>query len=159
MQGGPGVKEASTAALATNDPKALALFIANRQYAARNDDERVAASKLVNAGGPEVQAAAKIALSGPADELHDFLQVGRYMADRKDRLAATHNAQVQRLIAEASGIAATARQNSRLTAKAAADAHRAATDAKKAADQAANSAHQAQGYAHDADTAATSAEN
>ncbi|MGN5381062.1 ALF repeat-containing protein [Streptomyces lasalocidi] len=145
--------------MATNDPKTLAAFIATGQYSARSDDERVTASKLVNDGGPEVKAAAKIALASPADQLEAFLNVGQYMADRKDKLADTHNAQMQRLIAEASGIAATARKNSWLAAKAAADAHKASTDAQNAANQAANSAHEAQGYAHDADVAATSAEN
>ncbi|MDF3289307.1 hypothetical protein [Streptomyces silvisoli] len=76
-----------------------------------------------------------------------------------DQLAATHSAQMKGLIAQASVIAAKARQNSWLAAKAAADAHKSATDAQKAATQAANSAKQAQGYAHDADVAATSAEN
>ncbi|MER6573695.1 aspartate 1-decarboxylase [Streptomyces sp. NPDC001093] len=32
--------------------------------------------QLVNEGGPEVQAAAKITLPGPADQLREFLQVG-----------------------------------------------------------------------------------
>ncbi|WP_328322977.1 MULTISPECIES: ALF repeat-containing protein [unclassified Streptomyces] len=90
--------------------KALASFLATGQYSARNVDEKAEASKLVNDGGPEVQAAAKMALSGPAGVLHDFIEVGPYMADRKDQLAATHVAQVTSLVAKADAISATARQ-------------------------------------------------
>ncbi|MFI1159522.1 ALF repeat-containing protein [Streptomyces sioyaensis] len=92
----------------------------NGQYAALNSDEQVIASTLVNNGGPEMKAAAKIALAGSADEVHEFVQVGQYMADRKDKLASTHIAQMQRLIAEASGVAAKARHNSWKAAEAAA---------------------------------------
>ncbi|MFI9275279.1 ALF repeat-containing protein [Kitasatospora sp. NPDC052896] len=131
--GGPGVKEASRAALASNDPKAMAAFLVSGQYGALVDDDRVTASKLVNTGGPEVQAAAKVALAGPADELHEFVQVGQYMADRKDQLTATHTAQMQRLIADTSGVAATARQKSWTAAKSTADANKAADEANRAA--------------------------
>ncbi|MFG2287941.1 ALF repeat-containing protein [Streptomyces sp. NPDC048595] len=82
--GGPGVKEASKAALANGKGKVLAAFVSNGQYAALNTDEQVIASKLVNDGGPEMKAAAKIAFADSADELHDFVQVGQYMADHKD---------------------------------------------------------------------------
>ncbi|MGW3275999.1 polymorphic toxin-type HINT domain-containing protein, partial [Streptomyces kronopolitis] len=156
--GGPGVKEASKVALADGKGKVLAAFISNGQYAALNTDEQVIASKRVNDGGPEVKAAAKIALAGPADELHEFVQVGQYMADRKDNLASTHIAQMQRLIAEASGVAAKARQNSWKAAEAAAKASDAKDEAAKAADGAKKSANLAKQYADDADKAATSAE-
>ncbi|MGW3275909.1 polymorphic toxin-type HINT domain-containing protein, partial [Streptomyces kronopolitis] len=157
--GGPGVKEASKVALANGKGKVLAAFISNGQYAALNTDEQVIASKRVNDGGPEMKAAAKIALAGSADELHEFVQVGQYMADRKDKLASTHIAQMQRLNAEASGIAAKARQNSWKAAEAAAKAGDAKDEAAKAADGAKKSANLARKYAADADKAATSAEN
>ncbi|GAA3035895.1 hypothetical protein GCM10020000_11780 [Streptomyces olivoverticillatus] len=57
------MKEASKVALASKDAKIMANFINNGQYTARLDDEQVLASRLVNDGGPEVQAAAKIALA------------------------------------------------------------------------------------------------
>ncbi|MGW7575676.1 polymorphic toxin-type HINT domain-containing protein [Streptomyces sp. NPDC054765] len=157
--GGPGVKEASKVALANGKGKVLAAFISNGQYAALNSDEQVIASKRVNDGGPEMKAAAKIALAGSADELHEFIQVGQYMADRKDHLASTHIAQMQRLTAEASGVAAKARHNSWKAAEAAAKAGDAKDEAAKAADGAKKSANLAKQYADDADKAATSAEN
>ncbi|MEV6954623.1 ALF repeat-containing protein [Streptomyces sp. NPDC051183] len=103
------------------------------QYSARNSDEQVIASLLVNTGGPEVKAAAKIALAGPADQLHDFIAVGQFMADRKDKLAEHHKNQVDRLIAEASGIAAKANKNRWRAAEAAAKAAAAKAEADIAA--------------------------
>ncbi|MFI1163382.1 polymorphic toxin-type HINT domain-containing protein [Streptomyces sp. NPDC020801] len=156
---GPAVKDASKAALADGSPNAMRQFLNGGQYQARNQDERVLASKLVNDGGPEVQAAAKIALTGPADQLHDFIQVGQYMADRKDKLAQTHTAQMQRLLNEADGIAASARKDSWLAAKAAATAKNAKDEANKAAAQAQKSADQAGKYAADAKKSADQAQD
>ncbi|MCW7946550.1 hypothetical protein AAW14_32375 [Streptomyces hygroscopicus] len=116
------------------------------------------ASKLVNDGGPEVQAAAKIALTGPADQLHEFLEVGQYMADRKDKLAQAHTAQMQRLLDEADGIAASARKDSWLAAKAAATAKNAKDEANKAAAEAQKSTDQAGKYAADAKKSAAQAQ-
>ncbi|MGV9994222.1 ALF repeat-containing protein [Streptomyces sp. NPDC003374] len=156
--GGPAVKEASKAALADGSPKAMREFLNGGQYQARNQDERVQASKLVNDGGPETQAAAKIALSGPADQLHAFIEVGQYMADRKDKLARTHAAQMQRLLDEADGIAASARKDSWLAAKAAATAKNAKDEANKAAAEAKKNADQAGKYADDAKKSADQAQ-
>ncbi|GGX60292.1 hypothetical protein GCM10010510_00670 [Streptomyces anandii JCM 4720] len=153
------MKEASKAALADGSPKAMREFLNGGQYQARNQDERVEASKLVNDGGPEVKAAAKIALSGPADQLHEFLQVGQYMADRKDKLADTHAAQMQRLLNEADGAAASARKDSWLAAKAAATAKNAKDDANKAAAEAKKNADQANQYASDAKKSADQAQD
>ncbi|MEV6674799.1 ALF repeat-containing protein [Streptomyces sp. NPDC051162] len=75
---------------------------------------------MVNDGGPEVKAAAKVALFGPVDQLHSFIQVGQYVADRKDQLAAVHVAQLQLLIDQGSKIAAKAQENRWIAAKAAA---------------------------------------
>ncbi|MEU6960357.1 polymorphic toxin-type HINT domain-containing protein [Streptomyces chrestomyceticus] len=156
--GGPGVKEASKAALKDGRGKVLAAFIATGQYAAQHSDEEVAASKLVNTGGPEVKAAAKVALAGAAEEVHDFVQLGQYMADRKDQLAATHIAQVQHLVAEASVVAAEAQRNRWIAAGAAAKANNASDQAAKAADEAKKNAKLADGYRIDAGKAADSAE-
>lgn len=156
--GGPGVQEKAEAALADGSAQALLAFLNSGQYEARTADERVTASQLVNTGGPEVQATAKIALTGPANELHDFVQAGQYTADRKDQLAYTHIAQVQRLIAEGGIIAAQAQQNRWLAAKAAAEANQAAAEANAAATEAQKSANQAAQYAVEADKSADSAE-
>ncbi|MGV4926536.1 polymorphic toxin-type HINT domain-containing protein [Streptomyces sp. HJ7] len=156
--GGPGVKEASKAALADGSGKALVAFLNSGQYVARNSDESVIASQLVNDRGPEVKAAAKIALAGPADQLHNFVQVGQYMADRKDKLADTHIARVQVLLAQTARVAAKAQQNKWIAAEAAAKAKKASTEADQAATEAKNNAKLAEQYKADADKAATSAE-
>ncbi|WP_338686578.1 polymorphic toxin-type HINT domain-containing protein [Streptomyces acidiscabies] len=156
--GGPSVKDASKAALADGSPRAMRSFLNGGQYEARTIDERVLASKLVNDGGPEMKAAAKIALTGPADELHEFIQAGQYMADRKDQLAQTHTAQMQRLLNDVDGVAATARQDSWLAAKAAATAKNAKTEAAQAAAEAQKSATQASTYAADAKKSADQAQ-
>ncbi|MFJ9041111.1 ALF repeat-containing protein [Streptomyces sp. NPDC102406] len=153
--GGPSVQTAGKAALADGGGKALAAFLAHGQYEARNSDEQVIASTLVNDGAPEVEAAAKTALAGEAGELHDFIAVGQYMADRKDQLAATHIAQVTGLVAQADAIALTAQKNRWLAAKAAAEANGAADAAKDAATRAHDSELEANGYA---DAAKKSAE-
>lgn len=155
--GGPSVKEASKAALADGSPQAMRAFLSSGQYKARNTDERVIAAQLFNEGGPELKAAAKIALVGPIDQLHDFVQTGQHMADRKDQLATTHTAQVQRLINEADVIAAKAHQNRWLAAKAAAEAHKASAEAQNAAHQASLSSTAADGYAAEARKSADNA--
>ena len=156
--GGTAVKEAARAAMEDGSNQALLGFLNNGQYAARNTDERVTATQLFNSGGPEVKSAAKIALTGPVDHLHTFVQAGRYMADRKDQLAYTHIAQVERLIAEGGVIAAKAQENRWLAAKAAANANQAAGDAEMAAAEAEKSADLADTYAGQADAAADNAE-
>ncbi|MFD6414256.1 hypothetical protein ACFWF0_34100, partial [Nocardia asteroides] len=156
--GGPSVREGAQAALEDGSVQALLGFLNKGRYAAQQTDERVTATKLYNDGGPEVRSAAKIALSGSADDVHQFVQAGQYMAGRKDGLAATHIAQVQRLIAEGEMIAATARKNSALAAQAAAEAKGAAADAEKAKQDAEQSAKEAAGYAAGADDAADQAE-
>ncbi|KAB7846880.1 EndoU domain-containing protein [Streptomyces mobaraensis] len=157
-RGGAGVKKAGKVALAGKDPKELVDFINNGQYAAQNDDERVVASKLVNDGGPEVRAAAKIALAGPADELHSFIQVGQYMAERKDQLAATHIEQLQNLLDQGAVVAAQAQVNRWHAARAAALANSAKDEAQNAANEALKSASQAKEYAAKADRSAAQAE-
>ncbi|WP_323447241.1 polymorphic toxin-type HINT domain-containing protein [Streptomyces yaizuensis] len=155
--GGTSVKTAAEKALTDGSPKALTDFLNSGQYRARNVDERAAAGKLYNDGGPEMKAAAMIALSGPADQLHAFIEVGQYMADRKDQLADTHVAQVQQLIHEADVVAARARQNRWIAAEAAAHANKASAEAQDAAAQAAASAAEAIGYADQAHTSAAEA--
>ncbi|WP_405914256.1 hypothetical protein OG760_36410 [Streptomyces sp. NBC_00963] len=143
------MQEGGKAALADGSGKALAAFLAHGQYVARSTDEEAQASKLVSDGGPEVKDAAKIALAGPVNKLHDFIAVGQYMADRKDQLAATHVAQVTGLVAQADSMAAksaaTARDSADATARDAADAaDRDAAAATGSAAQAAWSANYAQ---------------
>ncbi|MCA6095926.1 hypothetical protein LE181_27655 [Streptomyces sp. SCA3-4] len=159
-EGGPSVKDAAKAALTDGSPQALSSFLTTGQYQARIIDERVIAGQLMNAAGAdtEMEAAARAALDGPADQLHDFIQVGQYMADRKDQLTATHVNQVQQLIHEADIVAAKAQQNRWLAAKAAAEAKSASIEADKAAAEAKSFADQAKDYAKQAAESAAKAE-
>ncbi|MFJ3697286.1 hypothetical protein ACIPW9_24615 [Streptomyces sp. NPDC090052] len=141
------MQEGGKAALADGSGKALAAFLAHGQYVARSTDEEAQASKLVSDGGPEVKDAAKIALAGPVNKLHDFIAVGQYMADRKDQLAATHVAQVTGLVAQADSMAA----------KSAATARDAADAADRDAEAATGSAAQAVWSANYAQKSATQA--
>ncbi|MGC9501868.1 polymorphic toxin-type HINT domain-containing protein [Streptomyces sp. WG7] len=156
---GTSTKEKAKAALLDGSIPALRTFLNRTQYSARNTDERAAASKLFNDGGPEVKAAAKIALNAPADELHTFIQAGQYMADRKDQLAYTHIAQVDRLIAEGEMIATKAREDAHRAAQAAYVANNTAADAERSRLAAEASAKEAAGHATQADQAADRAES
>lgn len=140
----------------SNDPQKYREFLTTGQYQARSQDERVRAAQLIDSGGPQVKSAARIALEGPADLLDQFMQVGQYKAQRQDFLGATHTAQIEQLIADAAGIAATAQKNAANAHKAAALAAKAAKEAADWAKKADASAKQAQGYA---DQAATSAKD
>ncbi|WP_406001037.1 hypothetical protein [Streptomyces sp. NBC_00829] len=121
-------------------------------------DSVVIASKLVNDGGDEVKAAAKAALAGTPDKLHEFVTVGQHMAARKDGLTAHHRAQVERLLAEGELIVAKAQANRWRAAEAAAKANQASAEAATAAAEAKKSAEAAKGYAADAKKSADAAE-
>ncbi|MET7675826.1 DddA-like double-stranded DNA deaminase toxin [Streptomyces seoulensis] len=155
--GGPGVSSAAKAALAEGTGKALAGFLKVGQYGERLSDEKVIAGRLAETGGPEVKAAAKIALAGPPALIHTFVTTGQYMAQRKDDLATTHIHQVERLLAEGSLIASTARQDAYLAAEAALKAANAAADAAAARAEAQKAADQAAGFAADAKASADAA--
>ncbi|MGW1408466.1 ALF repeat-containing protein [Streptomyces sp. NPDC002403] len=125
----------------------------------RLQDERVLAARLATEGGPELKAAATIALAGPAELIHEFVTVGRYMAQRKDDLATTHQRHLQGLLAEGSMIAAKAYEDAWRAAEAAAKAIITTKEAAEASDQADESARQAEGHAGDADASADGAES
>ncbi|WP_328969091.1 polymorphic toxin-type HINT domain-containing protein [Streptomyces sp. NBC_00239] len=159
--GGTGVKEAAKAALADGTGKALATFLQVTQYAERLTDEQVVAAQLTSTPDKqltELSSAAKIALAGPPQLLHEFIATGRHMAQRKDNLTAYHNAQISVLLAEGRVITATADGNSWLAAKAAADAANADKEADAAAKKAQASADEAKGYAEKAKKSAEAAE-
>lgn len=159
--GGTSVNEAGKKALETNTPESLLGFLNRGQHEARATDERVIAMSLLSTGGPDTKAEARIALSGPPALVHDFVQQGRFTAQYKDDLADTHNRQIERLIADASGVASIAQGNAWKAAEAAALANKEETAAKDAAANAKKSAEAAAGYAQSAqksaDAAATSA--
>ncbi|WP_269853941.1 polymorphic toxin-type HINT domain-containing protein [Streptomyces sp. RPT161] len=157
--GGSVVQREGDAALSSGSLDKYREFITTGQYNARIQDERLRAAQLNDSGGPEVQAEARIALEGPADLLHVFISVGQYKAQRQDLLSATHLAQVQQLIAEAAGIAATAQKNAAEAGQAAATARKAAQEAAGYAKQAATSANEAKSYAEQAAKSAKEAED
>ncbi|MFF1908738.1 polymorphic toxin-type HINT domain-containing protein [Kitasatospora sp. NPDC058218] len=148
---GPGVQAAARAALNAGTVDALREYLGGGRFAAQIADDQVTAAQLRNGAGPELDAAARVALESPPQALHAFTATGQYIANRKDQLAATHVADVQRLIAE--GAAATA-----LAEQAAAEAAYAAAEADNAHQEAANWAAQAQQSAQTAATYSTQAQ-
>lgn len=146
--------EAGRKALASGDVSKYREFIETGQYAARVEDEHVSAAKLAATGGPELAAAARIAVHTSDAALHEFIQNGQYRAQRKDLLAANHQERVQALIAESAEIAATAHQDAAEAGKVAALARDKSDEANGYAQQAAASATQAKTFA---DQAAASA--
>jgi hypothetical protein len=155
---GPGVKEAGQAALDSGSTDRMREFLTTGHFTARTNDERVRAVQLMESGGPELSAAAEVALAGPPDVLHAFIQVGQYSALRADRLTATHVARVQGLIAGAARVAWTAQENAALAQKVAAEARKASEKAAEYAQQAKDSATQAGVYADQARDSAEAAE-
>ena len=62
-------------------------FLRTGQYTARTADDRLEVYRVMTAGGPEVQAAAKVALAGPASYIAYFLTASRYQAAPAGRRA------------------------------------------------------------------------
>ncbi|MFJ9799981.1 ALF repeat-containing protein [Streptomyces wuyuanensis] len=58
----PALEDGSTAKLLE--------FLSTGQFTARTADEQVQASQLIGSGGPEIKAAARIALEGSPEMLH-----------------------------------------------------------------------------------------
>ncbi|MEV6950979.1 polymorphic toxin-type HINT domain-containing protein [Streptomyces sp. NPDC051183] len=163
--GGDSVKKDAKAALADGSGKALATFLEVSQYGARLTDEEVIASALANkkdaADGSEtngeLRAAAKAALAGTPEKLHEFVIAGQYTAARKDDLTDHHRAQIGRILAEGEIISANAQASRWRAAEAAARANKADADAQKWAAEADKSATLANGYAKDAQKSAAAA--
>ncbi|MGW6706146.1 ALF repeat-containing protein [Streptomyces sp. NPDC054956] len=63
-------------------------FLAVTQFELRDEDNSVAISKIINAGGPEVAKAGKAALKGSAADREAFLATGQHEARAKDAKAA-----------------------------------------------------------------------
>ncbi|MYW42725.1 ALF repeat-containing protein, partial [Streptomyces sp. SID161] len=155
---GPVLTDAGRKALNTGDPKQYSAFLTRTQDTARTQDERVRAAQLIDGGTPEVKAAARIALEGSPQALHAFIVAGQYQALRRDHLTATHVAQVQKMIADAGKVAATARKDAATAQQVAATARKAKDDAKDWATKANTAYGDAQAYAKQADQYAKDAE-
>ncbi|MEU4369407.1 polymorphic toxin-type HINT domain-containing protein [Micromonospora chersina] len=136
-------------ALDSEDGQKLREFIASGQYTAAAIGQRVQVNTIMASAdsGPEVKAAAQIALDGPPPGLQQFLKEGRYAAAERDQDAAAHMAVVAGLVERINGIAQTAVQNAMEAQKVAAQARNDAQAAANYANQAAQSAQAAAGYA------------
>lgn len=155
---GPNTTEAGNTALASGSLDKYVAFIRTGYDAARIQDERIRAAQLADSGGPELKSRARIALDGPNDKLHTFIQAGQHAAQRADLLSLTHQQRIQQLIAEAARIAATAQQDAAKANEVAATARKAAEEAKGYAQQAEASAADANRYKEQAAKSAKDAE-
>jgi hypothetical protein len=65
-------------------------FLREGQYTARAADDRIEVYRVMETGGPEVQAAAQVALSGPKSYLTYFLTTSQFQAMQRDQEQAAH---------------------------------------------------------------------
>ncbi|GIJ03729.1 polymorphic toxin-type HINT domain-containing protein [Spirilliplanes yamanashiensis] len=161
LEVGPASRSAGTAALNGTAEDRLK-FLNRGQYVAAEQDERVKILQILSATPPpgrEVQAAARIALAGPQSYMRGFLQVGLAQAQQRDYFAATHNARVSAVLAEANKAAASAQQSAYTAAQAAADARDDDKAAAEYAKQASASATAATNYSNEAKASAQRAKN
>ncbi|MFH9355360.1 polymorphic toxin-type HINT domain-containing protein [Kitasatospora sp. NPDC017646] len=161
---GSKVDEAARAAINAGTPQALHDFLTTGNAEAQASDDILQAAQLRNGAGPELEAAARVALQGSPQQLKVFLATGQYAAKRKDALAATHKAEIERMLLEGDAASALAQQAAAEAAQAAAvaagataDANSAAASAKDAASRANALATQAQEKAKAAETSASQA--
>ncbi|KDN80642.1 hypothetical protein KCH_76180 [Kitasatospora cheerisanensis KCTC 2395] len=73
---------AETAAVGT--PEQVRAFLATGAYPGKDDDDRLALSKIMSSGGPRVREAAGKALDGTIDDVRAFLATGQYAARDDD---------------------------------------------------------------------------
>jgi hypothetical protein len=147
-------------ALDAGTDTALRQFLETGQYAAAAADKRVKVNQILASpdSGPELKAAAQIALDGPPAFLDQFLKVERYVAAQRDQDTAAHDATVSALLAQATEVATTAVVNALRAQAAAATARGAAQEATGYALQATNSAIEAGKYAQQAEQSAAKAQ-
>jgi hypothetical protein len=150
---------AQTALDAGND-QALRTFLATGQYEALAVDERIQANQIMASSdsGPELKAAAQVALDNTPTALHAFLTTGRYVAARHDQDAAAHDAIITALLGQIYRVASDALADAKQAQAAAATARGKADEAAGYAQQARASAERAADYARQAQTAAAQAE-
>ncbi|MFG1871051.1 polymorphic toxin-type HINT domain-containing protein [Micromonospora arborensis] len=136
-------------ALDSGDGQKLRDFIASGQYTAAAVGQRIQVNTILASSdsGPEVKAAAQIALDGPPAGLRQFLDEGRYAAAERDQDGAAHLAVVAGLVQRINQIAQTAVQDAMTAQSVAAQARADAAAAADYANQAAASAQKAAGYA------------
>src|SRR4029450_1667276 len=98
---------------------------------------------VMDAGGPEVKAAAQVALAGPASYISYFLTASRYQAAQRDAEQAAHVSAVRGGIEQAQQYAQTALSDAAEANRVAALANNKAAEAANWANQAAQSAQRA----------------
>ncbi|MEO3891336.1 ALF repeat-containing protein [Nonomuraea sp. B5E05] len=145
--------ERAQQALDTDTPQALRDFLDTGQYTAAAIGDRVRVNQILASpdSGPEVKAAAQIALEGPPPGLRKFLTTGHYTAAERDHESAIHLAVVGGLLKRVSEVAETAVEYALEAQSVAARARNDATQAASYAKQALESAKRAAGYAQQAD--------
>ncbi|OEJ30409.1 ALF repeat-containing protein [Streptomyces subrutilus] len=85
---GPILSEAISKLLnGSPTPAELRHFLEVTQYELRDQDNRVAIAKIIDAGGPELVKAGLAALAGTAAERAEFLKTGQHEARAKDQAA------------------------------------------------------------------------
>ncbi|MCP2327037.1 hypothetical protein HDA40_005544 [Hamadaea flava] len=146
-------------ALDTDTLQALRDFLDTGQYTAAIIGQRVLVNQILASpySGPEVKAAAQIALDGPAPGLQKFLTTGRYAAAELDYESAAHVAVVAGLLQKISQVAETAAEHALRAQSVAARARDDAAQAAAYAQQAVDSATRAIGYAQQATSYANQA--
>ncbi|MEV5495152.1 hypothetical protein AB0M50_07095 [Nonomuraea fuscirosea] len=151
--------ERAQQALNTDTLQALRDFLDTGQYTAATIGERVLVNQVLASpdSGPEVKAAAQIALEGPAPGLRQFLSTGRFIAAERDHESAVHLAVVAGLHQKISQIAETAVEDALKAQSVAAQARHDAAQAASYAEQARASANRAAGFAQRASTYADNA--
>ncbi|WP_281369173.1 polymorphic toxin-type HINT domain-containing protein [Phytohabitans rumicis] len=139
--------------------QALRDFLDTGRFVAAAVGERVRVNQLLAdpTSGPELKAAAQVALDGPPTALREFLQVGRYAAAERDHEGAAHLAIVGGLLERINQAAESAMQHALEAQAVAAQAHGDAQLAADYANQAAASAEEAAEAAERADAYADDA--
>ncbi|MEV4283649.1 polymorphic toxin-type HINT domain-containing protein [Actinoplanes xinjiangensis] len=153
---GTNVKNAANAALAGSGAD-MHKFLREGQYIAQAADDRIEVYRVMEAGGPEVQAAAQVALSGPKSYLTYFLTTSQFQAMQRDQEQAAHVQAARALVIQTQEYAQKALADAATANKAALTAWGKVDEANKAAAEAAAAANKAAGYANDAKKSAADA--
>ncbi len=160
QNGSATLQAAAQKVLDTGTGQALRAFLKTGQFTAEAGDERIKANQILAspASGPELKAAAQVALDGSAGMLQQFLAVGQYAAAQRDQDSATHNAAMAGYLARAAQSAVAASQSANEAQATAATARGAAAEADGYAKQAIADSKKASTYASNAADSARDAE-
>ncbi|WP_197093392.1 ALF repeat-containing protein [Nonomuraea sp. SBT364] len=144
--------ERAQQALDADTLQALRDFLDTGQYTAAVTGERVLVNQILADpdSGPELKAAAQIALDGPAPGLRQFLDTGQHTAAERDHESAIHLAVTAGLLKRINEVAERALEDALEAQSVAARARDDAGQAASYAQQAIESAKRADGYAQQA---------